>query len=311
MTEPVWGVALTLALMAFCAGWGWRLAPSVSPWPTVIAAMLIPFALPLDWTYVRILSLPPAVSAAMKAWEHARGRSPASMVGSLPRFVFWLFIPPDSRPAEDEAAASLTRRRGWRRVARLLGKVPLCLALLAIEHRWPELHDSPWLEAFWALWLTWAAVSGVADLVSGLAMQTGLHVDETFHAPALATSPRDFWGRRWNRFVHRWAMRNVFAPVGGRRHPLRATLIVFFGSGVMHEYVVVAGAREIPEHLGWMTLFFALHGIAVAGQMIAERRLGRRAWLARPAAVALHLVWLTATAPLFFTPLGELFRTGS
>lgn len=177
--------------------------------------------------------------------------------------------------------------------------------------RWPQLHDSVLVEATWGLWLTWLAVTAITDAISGLTMLSGLHIADNFRAPVLATSPRDFWARRWNLVVHEFAARYVFMALGGRRRPILATWLVFVGSGLMHEYFVMAAIGQTVAHVGWMSAFFVVHGAVVCAEMTLARarRRGkiRRARLPRAVAVVLHIVWLTATAPLFFAPLGEMF----
>ena len=279
-----------------------------SPWPAILGALALPFLIPPTWTIVRMLATVWGAVLAFKVWDLAgHGASDPRMLANPARALFWLFIPPDSRVPDDAAQARRTRAAGIRRLVRGLVFVALALGLWAVEIRWPAVHQNPWLEAFWALWLTWAAMAAVSDSLGGLAMLTGWHVGPLFDTPVLARSPRDFWSRRWNLFVHRWMRRHVFVPAGGRRRPLRGIAATFAASALMHEYVVIAGLGRIPEHVGWMTIFFALQGAAVALEAAAMRRFGRGPWLPRPLAVVLHLVWFTATGPLFFAPLGEIF----
>ncbi len=57
---------------------------------------------------------------------------------------------------------------------------------------------------------------------------------------------------------------------------------------------------------GHMTAFFALQGAATVGTVALARRLGRSTLMPRVPAVALHMVWLTVTAPLFFEPFLQI-----
>ncbi len=301
---------LGVALLAFASVWTLHFVRSrgASPWPAIIAALAIPFTVPSAWVFVRAPATVWAVVMAFKAWELSRGGvTDPRMLHSLGHAAFWLFVPPDSQTPDSAATARRNRGEGRARIVRGLLKVPPALALWALEIHWPGIHDNMFGEAFWALWLTWLGMTATTDTVSGVAMLTGLHVADAFDNPVLARAPRDFWGRRWNLFVHRWVRRFVFRPLGGRRHPIRGVAVVFAFSGLVHEYVVVAALGAWPQRIGWMTGFFAVHGLAVAVEVALMRRLGRGPWLPRPLAVALHLVWLTATAPLFFGPLGEIF----
>lgn len=55
-------------------------------------------------------------------------------------------------------------------------------------------------------------------------------------APLLARTPADFW-RRYNRIVHQFLYEDIFKRVGGRRSPMRATLVAFAVSALIHEYI--------------------------------------------------------------------------
>jgi D-alanyl-lipoteichoic acid acyltransferase DltB (MBOAT superfamily) len=150
------------------------------------------------------------------------------------------------------------------------------------------------------------AISGIADVVLAAGLLAGIEVATVFDMPPIARSPREFWSRRWNRYVHALGFRHLFLPLGGRRHPLLATAAVFVASGLGHEFLVF-GALGTAAPFGLMTAFFALHGLATVAQMAVEARLGRRHVLPRPLAIAAFLAFLLATAPLFLVPLQEIF----
>lgn len=305
---------LTAALLVFVALYALRMVrrPDVSPWPAIVAALALP--LPIELTghwlplFVRLGATVWGVVVAFKAWDLAHRRvSDPRMLQRPSTTLLWLFIPPDTRLPDDPATARRTRAAGWARLGRAALKLPPALLLWGLETQYPQLHQHIWLEGFWALWLTWLATTGATDLVSALPMLRGVAVAEIFRTPMFARSPRDFWNNRWNLYVRRWIRRNLFVAIGGRRSVARAVVITFVLSGVMHEYLVAAASGTVPDRVGWMTAFFAVHGLAVLGEMTLMRRFGRRPWLSRPAATLAHLVWLSATAPLFFGPLGEIF----
>jgi len=303
-------IALAIALVAFVAAYAWlALRTGRGPlWPGVLAALALPWTIPAAWMWPRTVAVVLSVTLSVKCLELARGRAhDARMLARLGDFLFWLVVPPDSTPPADVAERRRTQRRGARRMARGALKGAAVWGLLALEAALPRLHDDPWVEASWAMWLTYLALSGTTDLASGLAMQCGFDVRESFDAPPLARSPREFWSRRWNLYVHRIARRNLFSPLRGTRRPLVAALCVFAASAAMHEYFVFAALGRLGEHTGWMTAFFGLHALAVTGQLALERTRRRTRRLPTAIAVGLHLAWLTLTAPLFFGPLGELF----
>ncbi len=308
-----------LSCLSLVLAWDVSLVPELSPsrrrqatWPAVFVALTLPWWVPVDWAYPRILAAVWAITTAMKS--HALGRHGPrddAMANSTWRRLLWVLIPPETRWPRDADDRRRARRGGLVRLGRTLAKLGPIAGLLWLQARWPGLHDCVFVEATWALWLTWLAVTAITDAVSGVTMLAGLHVAENFATPVLATSSRDFWARRWNLFVHHFAARYVFLAAGGRRRPIFATFVVFVGSGLMHEYFVASVIGTVGAHPGWMLGFFVVHGVAACGQMALDRarRRGkiRTARLPRPVAVALHIAWLTATAPLFFVPLGEMF----
>ncbi len=308
----VTGPLLAVLLLAVLVGWIHRvLLPSRRlslTIPAIGLSLLLPFLIPVEWVYARALTTVFSVVMAGKAYELLRDRVPdPRMLETLGTLCFWLMVPPKASLPSSADEATKTRAEGRARLGRVLLKAPAIAVLTLIHLHWPQLHANPWLEAFWALWITYFGVSAFVDLATGIAMQTGIPVAEGFDAPPLARSPRDFWGRRWNLMVHDMMFRHVFLPMGGLRKPLRSTFGVFFVSGVVHEHFVFATLGHPSRYTGWMMAFFVVHGIAVLVQLAWDRGPGRRKSMARPLAIALHLSWFTLTAPLFFAPIGEIF----
>lgn len=276
--------------------------------PAIVVPLAVPFVVPVGWVYPRALTSVLCIVMAGKAYELWRDRVPEPRLLQHPgTFCFWLLVPPKAQLPHDVAEADRVRAQGRGRLLRAALKVPGVAALTLVHLHWPAVHHDPWVEAFWALWLTYLGVSAFVDLVSGLAMQTGIDVAEGFDAPPLARSPRDFWGQRWNLVVHDLVFRHVFMPLGGIRKPLRSTMGVFIVSGLIHELFVLSCLGHVGRYPGFMLLFFAIHGVAVMAQLAWDRGPGRRSTMARPLAIALHLGWITLTSPLFFAPLGEIF----
>jgi hypothetical protein len=310
--EPWGGPGLALALVAATIAWDRCVLLRSRRIVWLVPAMLLPLAMPLaipsQWVYARALVTVWAITIAGKGYELLRDRVPdPRMLARLPTFCFWLLVPPKAELPADLAATVRVQADGLRRLGRAALKLPGVGALLLVHVYWPGLHEGPWIEAFWGLWLTYLAVSGLVDIMSGLAMQSGIAVAESFDVPPLARSPREFWGRRWNLVVSDLVFRHVFLPLGGLRRPLRATAWVFVISGLVHELFVLFVLGHPARHAGFMMMFFGLHGAAVMAQLAWDRGPGRRRSMARPLAVALHLLWMTLTAPLFFAPIGEIF----
>ncbi|TMQ01150.1 MAG: hypothetical protein E6L09_04445 [Verrucomicrobia bacterium] len=89
-----------------------------------------------------------------------------------------------------------------------------------------------------------------------------------FDAYFLARTPADFW-RRYNRPVQQFFLQDVFNRAGGFRAPVRATLITFALSGLVHEYVFGLATGRVQ---GYQMVFFLLQGCAVAATLRARPR---------------------------------------
>jgi len=145
-------------------------------------------------------------------------------------------------------------------------------------------------------------MTAMADLGMALSLVLGSDAEELFDTPLLSYSPRDFWGRRWNKYINRFALKHVALKLGRKRSPLLIMLAVFFTSGLFHEYFAY-GVGGSDTKLGWMFLFFAVQGLVVwLGTRLAPPKL--------PHAVgtALTFLWMAITAPLFFLPVEPALR---
>lgn len=98
---------------------------------------------------------------------------------------------------------------------------------------------------------------------------TGYKVLNTMKNPMLeATSPSDFWGRRWNVLVHVVLKRGVYKPVRTYASALIASLAVFVASGLFHEWMVHAvflyNRQSEGVVLGSNTAFFVWNFVVIA-----------------------------------------------
>jgi D-alanyl-lipoteichoic acid acyltransferase DltB (MBOAT superfamily) len=116
--------------------------------------------------------------------------------------------------------------------------------------------------------------------------------------PALGSTPAMFW-RRWNQPARQFFYHYVFLPSGGVRTPVRATLVTFFVSGLVHEYVFGIAANWIQ---GWQLVFFMLQGCAAAATLrVQPQKHAVPAWIA--GTVLFNLV----TSVFFFKSVDVLF----
>lgn len=129
----------------------------------------------------------------------------------------------------------------------------------------------------------------------------GAELEPQFDRPYLASSLRDFWGRRWNLMVPGVLRPCVYRPVRARFGAAAGVLAAFLVSGAMHEVMFYYITLEAGT--GEVTAFFALHGACA----VAERWMARQGGMwrpPRPVATALTLAFVTGTGSwLFFAPV--------
>jgi hypothetical protein len=127
----------------------------------------------------------------------------------------------------------------------------------------------------------------------------GMEMEPLVDRPYLASSLRDFWGRRWNLMVPAILRPSVYGPVRARFGEAAGVLASFLVSGVMHDLIFYYMMRLPPS--GDITAFFVLHGACTA----AEAWWGRHAGWWRPprvVAVPLTLAFVVGTGFWLFIP---------
>lgn len=108
----------------------------------------------------------------------------------------------------------------------------------------------------------------VFTCITGAAHVLGMEVKPHFIRPYLATSLRDFWGRRWNLPVSAILRASVYNPMRARAGKEAGILATFLVSGLMHEALVYYLTLQLPT--GEMTAYFLIHGVC----RVAEECLG-------------------------------------
>lgn len=170
--------------------------------------------------------------------------------------------------------------------------IPVCLFMKAAEPAsWAWPFRSAALIFFFVL-----TVTGLEALLRALVQATGATTERLFERPLFATSLRDFWGRRWNKFIARFALRHIAMRRRSKTNGPRSVLTVFLWSAVFHEYFAL-GASGAGSQPGHMLLFFLIQGVG----MLAADRIALEP--PRPLATLLTALWMVFTAPLFFAPL--------
>jgi hypothetical protein len=112
--------------------------------------------------------------------------------------------------------------------------------------------------------------------------------------PLLAATPADFW-RRYNRPAQQFFHDHIYRRIRGS--PLRAVVITFAVSAIIHEYVFDMAVSQVQ---GYQTIFFLLQGAAVAATS-RFRPTGYRLW---PAIAATFLFNLSSSVFFFASVQG-------
>ncbi len=163
---------------------------------------------------------------------------------------------------------------------------------------WNLVDISPWLDHTVRVLAAYGfAFDGGMVALCALHRLAGIHVVEFSRNPIISRSPADFW-RRYNRPGGRFLYENVFKQAGGRRSPLRATIITFAVNGMLHEYMAFILVQRVQ---GYQLAFFLIHGAAVALTMRARPR-GALAVLCSIGT----FFFVVATAALFYATLENI-----
>ena len=109
--------------------------------------------------------------------------------------------------------------------------------------------------------------------------------------PYLSRTPAEFW-RRYNLPAQQFLYERIFKPSGGRRHPIRATLLTFTWSALIHELLFAVILLRVE---GYQTAFFLIQGLAVAATLGIRPRGGSAI-----AAILATMAFMYTSGVLFF-----------
>ncbi|MCX5868326.1 MAG: hypothetical protein NT009_12785 [Proteobacteria bacterium] len=133
----------------------------------------------------------------------------------------------------------------------------------------------------WGYWVSVASkviyfyiiAVGLTDFYYGFCLLAGQKITPIYREPILATSPWDFWSNRVNLYVGQSLFKYLFLPLANRMGAVAGVLATFLFSGLIHEYQFDVSSNKIT---GYLLLFFALQGLAVAAELVIKRILRRR-----------------------------------
>lgn len=120
--------------------------------------------------------------------------------------------------------------------------------------------------------------------------------------PIRSRTLMEFWGRRWNRAVHRFLKQAAFAPMARRGYTKLGLVLAFVLSAFMHFAFMLPAVGLFWA--GMMGVFFLLQ----LPFLWAERTLGVSRWPV-PLARAWTLGLLLASSPLFVEPVLQIVDT--
>ena len=247
------------------------------PWHRQDASALLPVlallaAAPLAFASSAIVR---GVAAFFLAWLGAfkvallaAGRGPLDTALPVLPFLFTALLPVKLRRGGDGGSGAKSVS-----LVSCAVKVAIMAALVGLYRLNARLH----LYARLALYSvhTYCFLDLLLPCVAAAAAALGMETEPQFDRPYLASSLRDFWGRRWNLMVPAILRPSVYDPVRARAGGAAGVLASFAVSGAMHEAMVCYLSLRWPPG-GGMAAFFALHGACCVAEGWRARRSRRR-----------------------------------
>lgn len=264
------GVPLLLALSFYPAlrvSSAWRRLSSVIAIALVV--LPIPLVVPPAGRLLRLLAAIWSVVIVMKLYDLHLG----ARAGDRPTARQFLEFLPNIYALVHRKADQAPRPTPWedaKSALRYAAMVAVALVPLAIIFRadWSGRHFV--LEHAAKVVVLFVALIPLTAVGASVWRLGGGRARAFMDNPFAARTPADFW-RRYNRPVHEFLQEDVFKPVGGVRHPVRATVAAFVVSALIHEFVFSVAVGRVQ---GYQTAFFLLQGLAVA----ATGRIKPRGW---------------------------------
>jgi hypothetical protein len=194
--------------------------------------------------------------------------------------------------------------KGLLRLAKAAGKFLVLSTIFESIQKW-EIERS-YLEYYTFMYLVGACLYLMFNVlldVVGLFWEFTFNMKpkELFRTPFIASSPRDFWSRRWNMFFRDFFHKIFFKNVKNLTYlrSIVSALAIFVISGLLHEYVYWSIMGKVS---GLKMMFFLVHGVVTTLQTILQTLFPVLKKVPTVVAVPLNTVFLALTIPLFISP---------
>jgi hypothetical protein len=290
--------------LVYAAGVSAALLAAGPTWRRAMALLVVGASLPVAWFAPADLPAYRAFVALGSLWSLARVLELVRERSSIPAWLrAW-------------HAVGLVDTLRVRRIAptldvQALTRMLLCTPLVTagwagVYYGSHLLSGAPRLAARWVLGslFVYAAVELVVSAVIVLYCLLGIDPRPLHDDPIRAKTITEFWGRRWNRTVHRFLKQMVFIPVARRGYTELGMALTFVASAFIHFAFMLPAVG-----LAWA----AMMGVFFLVQLPflwAERALGVARWPA-PLARTWTLALLLASSPLFVEPMLQIVDTWS
>ncbi|XP_037483074.1 probable long-chain-alcohol O-fatty-acyltransferase 5 [Triticum dicoccoides] len=241
---------------------------------------------------------------AFKVALLAAGRGPLDPALPVLPFLITALLPVKLRRG-GSGGASASDAKAAPSLASCAVKAAVMAALVGLYRLNARLHIYARLALYGAH--TYCFLDLLLPCVAAAAGALGMETEPQFDRPYLASSLRDFWGRRWNLMVSAVLRPAVYDPVRARAGPAAGVLAAFAASGAMHEAMVCYLSLRWPPG-GGMAAFFALHGACCVAEGWCARRWGDRR--PPPRAVATVAVGLFVAGTSFWLFFPALLKDG-
>lgn len=187
----------------------------------------------------------------------------------------------------------------------IIGTSLFVVALILVKRleQAPMLRESMLITHLTRVAIFIPAIEAMSQVLFAFERLAGYDTKPLIHNMYLARTIGDFW-RRYNCRVHDWLVRHIFSPSGGRKHPLRAILIVFAFSGLFHE---IAFAIATSQLTGYQFAFFAIQGPAAIASGYLDQQTRRFGVVGSLISHTFTIVFLVATSVLFFDGVCRVF----